>query len=108
MNQSLKRSEESRFGRPCKCTAPPAASRIYTQLIYLLPVKETTIIIFTLHAAASCLPPPAPLPVITKDSKKMLPFRRRDPPHPPSSSPAFWITITTMFPSSQSVATKCT
>lgn len=60
MNQRLKRSEESRFRTPCKYTASPATSRIDTQLIYLLPGKETAIIIFALRAAASCLPSSAP------------------------------------------------
>lgn len=53
MNQSLKHAEEARLGTPCKYTASAATSRVYTELIYLPPVKETTIIIFTLHAAAS-------------------------------------------------------
>lgn len=62
MNQHLKHSEESRSRTPpCKYTAsPPATSRINTQLIYLLPVKETAIIIFALQAAASCVPSGAP------------------------------------------------
>ena len=55
MNQRLKGPEEARLETLCKYTASPATSRIYIGLIYLLPVKETTIIIFTLRAAVSCL-----------------------------------------------------
>lgn len=55
MNHRRKRLEGARLGMPCKYTASAATSRIYMELIYLLPAKETTIIIFTLRAAASCL-----------------------------------------------------
>lgn len=55
MNQHLKHSEEAEFGAPCEYTALPATSRTYIELIYLPPKKETTVIIFTLHAAASCI-----------------------------------------------------
>lgn len=61
MNQLLRCSEEARFRTLCKYTASPATSRIYMELIYLLPMKETTTIIFTLHAAEGTLPLPAAL-----------------------------------------------
>lgn len=63
MNQGSKHAEEARLAMPCKYTASPATSRVYTELIYLPPVKETTIIIFTLRAAASCRCTAAPLPL---------------------------------------------
>lgn len=90
MNQQLKRSEESRFRTPCKYTASPATSRINTQLIYLLPAKETAIITFALRAAASCIPSSAP-PCSHggRAPLKALPSLRG--PHSPSSSPALGI-----------------
>lgn len=70
MNQGLKHAEEARLAMPCKYTASPATSRVYTELIYLPPVKETTIIIFTLRAAAPGLAPPHPSLSVAEDSIK--------------------------------------
>lgn len=80
MNQRLKRSEEARLGTLCKYTAPAATSRIYMRLIYLLPVKETTIIIFTLRAAAPASPSSAPPSATADDSITGAIFQWRRPP----------------------------
>ena len=75
MNQCRERDEEAGSRTPCKYTASPATSRIYTELIYLLPEKETTIILFTLCAAASASPSSPPSSAPAKDSiKDKLPF----------------------------------
>lgn len=74
MNQGLKHAEEARLAMPCKYTASPATSRVYTELIYLPPVKETTIIIFTLHAAAPCVVHQHPPPSTAEDSIKHAAF----------------------------------
>lgn len=68
MNHRLKHSAEATSRTLCKYTASPATSQIYIELIYLLPMKETTIIIFTLQAAASGISLSSPPIATAKDS----------------------------------------
>lgn len=105
MNQGLKHAEEARLVMPCKYTASPATSWVYTELIYLPPVKETTIIIFTLRAAASCLARQHPSLSIAEDSIKHAAF-----PAPPAalSQTLSGLTDQDLVPQSLSPENHCT
>ena len=79
----MNQHQEAGSRTPCKYTASPATSPIYTELIYLLPEKETTIILFTLCAAASPSPSSPPPSAPAKDSvKDELPFHPGQLPPP--------------------------